>query len=146
VKTIANLAEMSSYGIVPLTNEPDGLQYRIVCDVTAKGKQLVERVFGLLEIRLQPNWDYGTNDEPHVGSVMLTPELLPILGVYALLDDGCREVWTTRNSGLVGIQADDPLQIVESLQAWYGSDVVQRFVHPLTIGDWKRSASHWQIQ
>ena len=146
MKRIACLAEMAPYGIVPLTNEPDGLQYRIVCDVTAKGKQLVERALGLAEIQFQPNWDYGTNDEPHIGSMLLLPEVLPILGVYALLDDGCHEVWTTRNNGLVGIEQGDSQELVHDLQTCYGYDVVYRFAHPITTGNWRRLAAPWQFQ
>jgi hypothetical protein len=146
VKIIACLAEMASYGIVPLTNEPDGLQYRMVCDLTAKGKQLVEQALGLAEIQLQPSWDYGTNDEPHIGSMLLIPEILPILGVYALLDDGCHEVWTTRNNGLVGIQQGDSQELVQNLQSFYEFDVLHRFIYPVTIGNWNRFAVPWQFQ
>lgn len=95
MKTIDCWAGMQPYGIVPLTSEPDGLKYRIVCDVTAKGKQLIEKALGVAEVQLEMNWDYGTNDEPHVGCLLLSPEILSILGVYALLDDGCHEVWMT---------------------------------------------------
>jgi len=58
VKTIDSWAGMQPYGIVPLTSEPDGLKYRIVCDVTAKGKLLVEKTLGIAEIRLEKSWDY----------------------------------------------------------------------------------------
>jgi hypothetical protein len=145
VKTIACLAEMAPYGIVPLTDEPDGLRYRVVCDLTAKGKQLVERALGLSAIQLQPNWDYGTDDEPHVGSMLLSPEIAPILGVYALLDDGCYEVWTTKRNGSVGIEQGDGQEVVQNLQLGYGHDVVHRFIYPLTIGNWNRSAIPWEF-
>jgi hypothetical protein len=134
VRTIDCWAGMQPYGIVPLTSEPDGLKYRIVCDVTAKGKQLVEKALGVIEIQLEPNWDYGTNDEPHIGCVLLSPELLSIIGVYALLDDGCHEVWMTKSYGLVGIQHGDSQQTVESLQWRYANDLVQRFIYPETSG------------
>ncbi len=127
---------MQPYGVVPLTSEPDGLKYRIVCDVTAKGKQLVEKALGVVEIQLETNWDYGTNDEPHVGCVLLSPELLSIIGVYALLDDGCHEVWATKSFGLVGIQQSDSQQTVDNLQLYYGSELIQRFSCPDTIGNW----------
>ena len=136
MKTIDCWAGMQPYGIVPLTSEPDGLKYRIVCDVTAKGKQLIEKALGVTEVQLETNWDYGTNDEPHVGCLMLSPEILSILGVYALLDDGCHEVWMTKSHGLVGIQQGDSQQSLESLQRWYGDDLVQRFIYPETICIW----------
>ena len=136
MKTIDCWAGMQPYGIVPLTSEPDGLKYRIVCDVTAKGKQLVEKALGVTEVQLETNWDYGTNDEPHVGCLMLGPEILSILGVYALLDDGCHEVWMTKSYGLVGIQQGDSQQSVASLQLRYGNDLVHRFIYPETICNW----------
>ena len=136
MKTIDCWAGMQPYGIVPLTSEPDGLKYRIVCDVTAKGKQLVEKALGVTKVQLETNWDYGTNDEPHVGCLMLGPEILSILGVYALLDDGCHEVWMTKSYGLVGIQQGDSQQSVASLQLRYGNDLVHRFIYPETICNW----------
>ena len=135
VKTIDCWAGMQPYGIVPLTSEPDGLKYRIVCDVTEKGKRLLEKALGMAEAQLEMNWDYGTNEEQHVGSVMLSPEILVIIGVYALLDDGCHEVWTTKSYGLVGIQQGDSQQAVDNLQLYYGHDLVQRFFCPDTLGN-----------
>lgn len=134
MKTIDSWAGMHRYGIVPLTTEVDGLRYRIVCDVTEKGKRLLEKALGMIEVQLESNWDYGTNEEPHIGCVMLCPEILTIIGVYALLDDGCHEVWATKSFGLVGIQQGDPQHTVDNLQLYYGNELVQRFSCPDTIG------------
>ena len=127
MKLINDWDNLRAYGIFTLTTEPDGLRYRIVCDVTEKGKRLIERALGVIEARLDKNWDYGTNEEPHVGCIMLTPEILATIGIYALLEDGCHEVWTTRSHGLIGIQHGDSNQIVEQLQQCFGFDVVARF-------------------
>jgi hypothetical protein len=139
VKTINCWAEMKPYGILPLTTEPDGLQHRIVCDVTAQGKQLIEKALGVVEIQLATNWDYGTNDEPHAGSLMLSPAMLSILGVYALLDDGCHEVWMTKSQGLVGIQQGDSQDVIANINLWYGDDLAYRFFHPGTSCNWNPS-------
>lgn len=137
MKTISGWDEMERYGIVPLTPEPDGLKYRIVCDVTAKGKRLIEKALGVAAIQLEAKWDYGTNDEPHVGAALLGPEILSMIGVYALLEDGCREVWTTKRLGLIGIQHGDSLQTVESMQFYYGSELVECFSDPTTVSNRK---------
>ena len=86
MKTIHCWDDLSRFGVVPLTGEACGLMYRILCDVTAKGKRLVEKAIGVAEVRLHENWNRGTDTDPHVGSIMLAPELLPFLGVFALLE------------------------------------------------------------
>ena len=65
--------------------------YRILCDLTQNGKAPVERCLSV-EIQSE-NWNYGTEDEPHVASIMLTTEMLVPLAVFALLEAGCREGW-----------------------------------------------------
>lgn len=135
MKTIESWAGMHPYGIVPLTAEVDGLKYRVVCDVTERGKQLLEKSLGIIDIQLGQNWDFGTNEEPHIGCVMLFPEILLMIGVYALFDDGCHEVWTTRNLGLVGIQQGDSQQAIENLQLYYGNELIQRYTCQDTIGN-----------
>jgi hypothetical protein len=140
MKMIDCWAGMQPYGIVPLTIEADGLKHRVVCDVTEKGKQLIEKTLGVPSVQLEKNWDHGPNDEPHVGSMLLSPELLMMLGIYALLDDGCHEVWTTRSNGLIGIQQSDCQQIVENLRIYYGTDLVHRFLYPETTSTWNPNA------
>ena len=62
------LGDLSHYGIVPLTGEACGLMYRILFDVTARGKKILEKAFDVSELRLRENWNRGTDDDPHVGS------------------------------------------------------------------------------
>jgi hypothetical protein len=98
MKTIGCWDDMSTYGVVPLTGEACGLMYRILCDVTAQGKRILEKALNVVELRLQENWNRGTADNAHVGSVMLAREVLPFIGVFALLEHGCPEVWLTKDS------------------------------------------------
>ena len=92
MKTIRCWDDLSQFGIVALTGEACGLSYRILCDVTAQGKKILEKAFGLPELRLAESWNPGAADDPHVGSVMLAPEVLNFVGVFALLENGCTEV------------------------------------------------------
>ena len=93
MKTINCWDHLAPYGIVPLTGEACGLSYRILCDVTAAGKKILEKALGVAELRLRENWNSGPDEDPHVGSIMLAPDLLPFIGVFALLEHGCPEVW-----------------------------------------------------
>ena len=107
MKSIRCWDNMSAYGIIPLTGEACGLSYRILCDVTAAGKKTLERAFDVAQLGLRENWNHGNPDDPHVGCVMLAPDLLTFIGVFALLESGCREVWLTKSRQVLGIEADD---------------------------------------
>ena len=113
MKTVSNWDALREFGIDPLTGEACSLMYRILCDLTAKGKQVVERC---LSIQLQSeNWNCGSQDDPHVASVMLTQEMIVPLAVFALLDAGCREVWVTDHAA-IGIEATDADTTVEHMK------------------------------
>ena len=78
--------------------------YRILCDLTQNGKRIVERC---LSVQIQSeNWNHGSEDDPHVASIMLTHEMLVPLAVFALLESGCREVWVTDRAA-IGIEPSD---------------------------------------
>ena len=75
MKSIRCWDDLSRYGIVPLTGEACGLSYRILCDVTAAGKKIIEKALDVAQLGLRENWNHGNPDDPHVGCVMLAPEL-----------------------------------------------------------------------
>ena len=116
MKSIRCWDDLSAHGIIPLTGEACGLSYRILCDVTAKGKKTLEKAMSIAQLGLHENWNHGSADDPHVGSVMLAPDLLPFIGVFALLEAGCREVWLTKGHTVIGIEADDSPDRVEVVQ------------------------------
>jgi len=66
---------------------------------------------------------------------MLPPELLPFLGVFALLEAGCREVWLTKSRQVLGIEADDVPDRVVAMQRYCGEEMVRRFAYAGTAGD-----------
>ena len=76
MKTITRWDHLSEFGIVPLTGESCGLGYRMLCDVTAKGKTSWKNASAFRTCNLPDNWNQGSEAEPHVGSIMLAPELL----------------------------------------------------------------------
>jgi len=135
MKTIHCWDNLSPFGIVPLTGEACGLSYRILCDVTARGKKTLEKALSVAELGLHENWNRGDQADPHVGSVMLAPDLLGFIGVFALLESGCREVWLTKGQTVIGIEADDSPDQVEALKRFHADDLARRFGYCGTAGD-----------
>ena len=135
MKTISSWEDLCPYGIVPLTGEACGLMYRILFDVTARGKRILEKAFDVSELRLHESWNRGTEAHPHVGSIMLAREILSFVGVFALLEDGCTEVWLTKGGSLIGIQRTDLPDDVERFKRFHAADLVRRFAYCGTAGD-----------
>ena len=103
--------------------------------MTAHGKKTLEKALGVAQLGLQENWNHGSADDPHVGSIMLAPDLLPFIGVFALLEAGCREVWLTKGHTVIGIEADDSADRVESFKRIHADDMARRFGYAGTAGD-----------
>ena len=132
MKTINCWDDLRPYGIEPLTGEACGLMYRILFDVTDRGRAILAKCFGLPQFSLAEPWNQGTADEPHVGSILLAPELLTPLAVFALLEAGCVEAWAYSRC-VVGIEADDsPEQVAQARQRW---PVYRTFRYGGTAGD-----------
>ncbi len=135
MKSIRCWDDLSKHGIIPLTGEACGLSYRILCDVTATGKKTLEKALSVTQLTLHENWNHGPADDPHVGSVMLPPDLLSFIGVFALLEDGCREVWLTKGQTVIGMEVEDSPDQVEAFQRFHTKDLVRRFGYAGTVGD-----------
>ena len=133
MKTLSEWRHLEPYGIVPLTGEACGLMYRILCDVTERGKAIVEKCLGC-QVVLPENWNHGSEATQHIGSIMVVPEMLVPLGVFALLDSGCREVWLVGRA-LIGIEAADDDKEVEMLRAFHEKNIRRRFSYGGTAGD-----------
>ena len=98
MKTISPWDHLREFGIDLLTGEACSLMYRLLCDLTQSGKRIVERC---LSVQIQSeNWNGGSNDDPHVASIMLAQEMLVPLAVFALLESGCHEVWITDRTAI----------------------------------------------
>ena len=66
---------------------------------------------------------------------MLAPEAITLVGVFSLLEDGCREVWLTKSHSLIGIEASDAAESVEAFQRIHKDDFARRFAYAGTAGD-----------
>ncbi|MHB0958797.1 MAG: hypothetical protein ACYC0X_15370 [Pirellulaceae bacterium] len=146
MKTINCWDDLNRYGIVPLTGEACGLMYRILCDVTARGKRTLEKALGVTELRLPENWNQGDTDSPHIGSVMLARELLPFVGVFALLESGCTEVWLTKAGGLIGVERNDAPDDLECFKRFHANDLARRFAYSGTAGDRNQHMMSGRVQ
>jgi hypothetical protein len=71
----------------------------------------------------------------HNGALMLAPDLLTFIGVFALLEAGCREVWLTKRHQVVGIEPDDPPDRVDDFKRYCGDEMLRRFAYVGTAGD-----------
>jgi len=113
MKTIHRWSDLEIFGIDPLTAEACSLGLRLLCDLTQKGKSIVEKCLSV-EIR-SDNWNRGSDADPHVASVMLTAEMLQPLSVFALLQSGCREVWITERAAF-GVEPSDTEEQVDMMK------------------------------
>jgi len=69
ISCLNDLEKLNS-GIILLTGEADALGYRILCDLTKAGVDLLHEVYGVATFG--ENWNHGSDDNPHIGSVMLS--------------------------------------------------------------------------
>jgi len=130
VKTIRGCGDLAQFGLDPLTGEACGLMYRVLFDLTAQGQKIVEKCLGLRLIPAEA-WNRGTNDDPHTGSVMIAPEMFVPLGIFALLESGCTEVWRKGDS-LFGIEPSDSEQQLAFLRT---QGEMRRYAYRGTAGD-----------
>ena len=126
LKTIGSWNDLRPYGIEPLTGEACSLMYRILFDVTEQGAKVVRRCLGIPKMTLAESWNGGTKEEPHVGSIMLTREMLVPLAIFALLENGCTEAYIL-NGTVIGIEADDPPDTAETMRKAYRVEYARRF-------------------
>jgi len=123
MKTIACMRDLEQFGIYPLTGEADNLSYRILCDLDMRGYRLLCEVFGMpyqtpsgnnhlghplwrefpdgIQRFPHPpgwaaNWNSGSDEHPHVASIMLSEHAIgQIAPIGLLILGGCHTVLET---------------------------------------------------
>jgi hypothetical protein len=135
VKTVNCWKDLEPFGIVPLTGESCGLGYRILFDVTERGRRVLARCLGVPSLRLGVPWNRGRADDPHVGSVLLAPPMLVPVGVFALLEHGCAEVWLHADGTLLGIEPSDSPERIDQRRQMRPGELVRTFACGGTAGD-----------
>ena len=134
MKTVTCFNDLTAYGIEPLTGEACGLGYRILCDVTERGRNVLGKALGIPNIALPAPWNRGTSTDPHVGSVMLSFEMLVPLAVFALLENGCTEAWLVRDGGVIGIEAGDDAEMIDANRRMVGEKLLRSLAYRGTAG------------
>ncbi|WP_146118972.1 hypothetical protein [Blastopirellula marina] len=131
MKTVSGWRDLEQFGIEALTGEACGLMYRILFDVTEHGKHILEKCFGC-GVELAEAWNRGTDEKPHIGSIMLSNEMLIPLGIFALLESGCSEVWKSEHV-LLGVEPFDESDRLDAVRRHHGE--MRRFSYRGTAGD-----------
>jgi hypothetical protein len=122
MKRIESMRDLEAYGIDALTGESDAHMYRILCDVTETGKKVIERTLAV-ELSLSENWNRGTKDDPHIGSLLLPTEFVPSIAVFCLLSDmGLTEVWLMKSGAVFGFGVED-VDLKEALRKQYEGNI-----------------------
>ena len=119
MKTISCWQDLEKYGIMPLTGEACGLSLRFLCDVNEQGKNILEKMLGC-KLNLAENWN---NYNGAIGSIMLSPDFLTSIGIFALLESGCEFVFLLKNGKLLG---KDDNQDNSYIAGYYDLDEIVR--------------------
>jgi hypothetical protein len=135
MKNVNCWSDLRPYGIDLLTGEACGLSYRLLCDVTDKGRGLLQKAMGLPGLVLAEPWNVGNAQEPNVGSIMLPHCMLVPLGIFALLENDCREIWLCKNEFLIGVEFSDSPATVRAMEDFAERDIVRRLAYRGTAGD-----------
>jgi hypothetical protein len=139
--TLAGMADLRPFGIDALTGEACGLGYRILCDVTEAGRQVVGKMLGVPNLQLAMPWNSGSKTDPHVGSLMVSPEFVVPLAVFCLLENGCKVVLLARDNTVHGFKdeaGETEARVVQVLHGGiqrafrYGGTAGDRNVHQFT--------------
>ena len=127
MKTIDCWQDLILFGIDPLTGEACALSWRILFDVTEAGRKVLAKCLGVPNLALAEAWNRGSVTDPHVGSIMLTQEMLTPLAVFALLESGCMECWVFRNGGVLGVESGDDPARTEARRQHNGDSIARVF-------------------
>lgn len=99
IDVIHNWNDLEKFGVIMLTGESCGYAMRLLCDLTEKGKLLIEKFLGgTVSIKPDSNWNGGKKDDPHVGSVLLSRDVFSDLAAFALLQT-YPNAWVCKRDG-----------------------------------------------
>jgi hypothetical protein len=136
MKSINSWRDLERFGIEVLTGESCGLNYRLLFDCTEKGRKILARLLGIPRLQLAEPWNRGTPEEPHVGSILLSREMLMPVATFALLENGCSEVWVVEGDTAFGLEpSDDRDEMLKLILGPHRKNMLRRFAYQGTAGD-----------
>lgn len=129
MKAVCSWNDMEQFGVYPLTGEACSLSWRILCDLDERGAKAFRKCFGLPACAtLGEAWNRGTDEHPHVASVMLTGEALIPLAVFLMLESGVPEVHLV-DRHVVGVESGDPPEALAEMKRCYKVEHTRRFTY-----------------
>lgn len=118
MKMLDNWRSLEEFGFDVLTGESCGYMLRLLTDVTARGKRILEKCLDC-ELKLHDNWNSGRKGDPHIGSIMLSPHMFPPIAAFSLLDAGYREAWILKSGTVIGIAQDEDPDHIKTWRSIY---------------------------
>jgi len=115
--TVKCLNDLREYGVIPLTGEADALSYRVLCDLTRAGRDLVCEAYGIRPEGLAENWNCGDKSDPHAASIMLAHDAWRQIGPVVLAKC-CHTVMDTADGTLWGLQDGEEFHQAEYEGGW----------------------------
>src|SRR5689334_21919693 len=110
MKGIGCWDDLRTFGIVPRETDACSLSFRVRCDVTERGKAAIEK---LLDCNLCMPVANDNEMGKCVGTLLLPTQMLVPLGIIALLESGCTEVWLVWET-LIGVEPSDSAEAINS--------------------------------
>lgn len=133
MNTIYSFNDLRFYGVNVLTGESCAFSRRLLCDVTAKGRDLVLKALGIPDISLSAPWNNYWNSEPVVGSILLDRETLQTIIILALFGkEGTVEVWCDESGTFYGLD-EDRLEQYQNAK-WQSTDGWRKYRNFGTVG------------
>jgi len=83
---------LKEFGVNMLTGEACGLAMRVLCDLTEDGVSLIQE-FMRVDTVARSNWNPGSEDDPHIASVMLPHCIFQDLWIFAHVRRGTKDVF-----------------------------------------------------
>lgn len=106
--TLYSFNDLARFGIGVLTGEACNYQMRLLCDLTAKGVDLLNNFLGVDNAAYGENWNSSVGGEKSIAAVFLTRGMLSDLCVFALLHVDKAEVVLARGGTFMGLEKDHP--------------------------------------
>lgn len=104
--TLHSFADLQRFGVGVLTGEACNYQLRLLCDLTAKGVDLLNDFLGVDSAAYGENWNSSVGGEPSIASVFLTRGMLRDLCIFALLHVDKADVVLEKNDVFMGLTKD----------------------------------------
>jgi hypothetical protein len=109
MKELSSWGHLHEFGIDCLTGEACAVGNRLLCDVTKRGKMILETMLGS-ELTLKENWNSGASKyDPHIGSIMLPRQMFSAVAIWCLFSAGTEyaEVWAMTDGTVRGLTIGD---------------------------------------